>query len=131
MLEIKYRSLELDTGNIVEGYYAKEHGYAMRDDKPLLDEPCIRHFIFDGSGQRFEITPEYLSVNFNDSEDGKGTKIFASLYENGNGGDILLSPDGITKYKVLQDKNGVFMTKIDRLLPRPIDPEFEVVGIFS
>ena len=39
------------------------------------------------------IDPATISINFNDMQDSQGNKIFASLNENGKGGDILINPN--------------------------------------
>lgn len=46
----QYKALELDTANIVEGFYYMERGYYMSCGKPDLNRPTIRHYIVDYDG---------------------------------------------------------------------------------
>jgi len=47
---------------------------------------------------RQEIDPSTLSINFPDMLDLEGTKIFASLSEDGKGGDILIEQPYVNKW---------------------------------
>jgi len=51
MREIKFKALELDTGNVVYGYYVAEHGYYMCNDIPDLNKPVVRHYIIGDGGK--------------------------------------------------------------------------------
>lgn len=84
-----YRAKKKYSDEWVEGYYS----YQSCDDK---------HFIqwnTDTDVVEFEeIEPNTLAIHFPDMIDNKGTKIFASLSENGVGGDIVEEIVGETKY---------------------------------
>lgn len=106
-----FRSYELDTAILRVGYYVRENGYFTVDNVPDLNCPRIRHYIIDAYGGKFEIADEYLSIHFQDMNDGTawedrpeeyhyvkegdwdGVPIFASLNPKGLGGDILDSDD--------------------------------------
>ncbi len=89
-MEVLFRSYELDTANIIIGHYIKEHGYYMIDGKPDYDRPTVRHYIQDENCIKHEIAHEYLSISFPNMTDSENTKIFASLSEDGKGGDNLI-----------------------------------------
>lgn len=92
-MQVLFRSYELDTANIIIGNYIKEDGFYMKDGQPICGKPCARHYIQDEDCIKHEIAPEYLSINFEDMADSEGTKIFASLSEDGSGGDLFESLD--------------------------------------
>ena len=100
------RSYELDTANIIIGCYIKEEGYFMNNGKPDYNKPCTRHYIQDDDCNKHEIAPEYLSISFEDMIDSEGTKIFASLSEDGRGGDNLEILDcESSEYVAVYNKN--------------------------
>ncbi len=110
-MKVSYRSYELDTANIIEGYYIEEQGYYMNNDKPDYDKPTTRHYIQDENCIKHEIAPEYLSINFEGMLDSEGAKIFASLSEDGKGGD-LINADYITgkhNYTLFLKDAGLYM----------------------
>ena len=80
-----YRAKKIDSDEYVEGYYYK-------DGKD--------HIIFNGDSTTIfglrVIDPTTLSIHFPDMLDSQGNKIFASLQEDGKGGDII-SLENITK----------------------------------
>ena len=88
-MEVLFRSYELETANIIIGNYIKEDGFYMENGEPICGKPCTRHYIQDEDCIKHEIAPEYLSISFEDMIDREGTKIFASLREDGKGGDNL------------------------------------------
>jgi len=69
----KYRAKRLDNGEYTVGFYS------------FLDN---EHGITSLNGYYVEIDPKTLSINFPDVEDKNGTPIFASLSNDGVGGDI-------------------------------------------
>ena len=75
------------------------------------------------------IDPSTLAIHFPDMLDSQGNKIFASLSEDGKGGDIC-SPDGIEVYFYIQDgctflKNDEWEKEISRVAYN----NFKVIGI--
>jgi hypothetical protein len=46
----KFKAHELDTNNIVSGYYYCENGYWLVHGRPDLDKPVKRHKIVDEDG---------------------------------------------------------------------------------
>ena len=56
----RYTALELDTGQIVEGFYYLENGYWIDNGKPDLSRPVERHYIVDVDGQHREIAETTL-----------------------------------------------------------------------
>jgi len=67
-----YRAKKIGSDEYVEGYYFPQFN---------------THYIFNG--ESIEIDPSTLAINFPDMTDSEGTKIFASLSEDGKGGDKL------------------------------------------
>ena len=67
-----------------------------------------------------------LSINFPDMLGSKGNKIFASLQEDGKGGDIMQDDEyfGIAKYKDCQ-----FVVEYEDCIDNIDNGNFEVVGI--
>ena len=67
-----------------------------------------------------------LSINFPNMLDSQGNKIFASLSENGKGGDIMQDDEyfGIAKYKDCQ-----FVVEYEDCIDNIDNGNFEVIGI--
>ena len=67
-----------------------------------------------------------LSIHFPDMLDSKGNKIFASLQEDGKGGDIMQDDEyfGIAKYKDCQ-----FVVEYEDCIDNIDNGNFEVIGI--
>ncbi len=56
-------------------------------------------FDYEGNSiETYKIDPTTISINFPDMIDSEGNKIFASLREDGKGGDITLTKDGKSLY---------------------------------
>lgn len=108
-----YRAKKIDSEEYVKGYLVRADDY--RTD---VDEDQIIYFIMDKMEnyrttevwdfvQNSRIDPTTLAIHFSNMIDIKGDKIFASLQEDGKGGDILfdmeyeftLSFDGL-KFKL-------------------------------
>jgi len=73
-----YRAKKIDSDEYVEGFY-------FNYDDSLGYKPMI---ISKESGIEFEISELTLAIHFPDMIDSEGNKIFASLNEDGKGGDI-------------------------------------------
>ena len=55
-----YTALELDTAQIVEGFYYLENGYWMSNGVPDTNRPVERHYIVDIDGRHREIAESTL-----------------------------------------------------------------------
>lgn len=95
-----YRAKRLDNGEYIEGYYTERvHHY-----------PSGRNYInfHNGLVATYEIIdPTTLAIHFPDMLDSQGNKIFASLSEDGKGGDIL-DRNGHIYYTTYKAANGRF-----------------------
>ena len=78
-----------------------------------------------GSGS-YPIDETTLSIHFPDMLDSKGNKIFASLQEDGKGGDIMQDDEyfGIAKYKDCQ-----FVVEYEDCIDNIDNGNFEAIGI--
>lgn len=80
MDNIKFRALELDSPagiNWVYGYYVREDGFWMNDNIPDLDKPCVRYYIFDGHGVKYEVAEGTVGM-FTDYQDKDGKDIYTT-----------------------------------------------------
>jgi len=59
---LKCNALELDTAQVVTGFYYAENGYFMTDDAPDYERPVVRHYIVDEGGLHREIAESTLSL---------------------------------------------------------------------
>ena len=76
-MQVLFRAKEKNSNNYVIGYEYYNH---------VEDEYYITHYV---SGSNYKIDRTTRSINIEDMIDVKGNKIFASLNEDGKGGDIL------------------------------------------
>ena len=80
-----YRAKRIDNDEYVEGYLLPEY-----KGKLHLSIKWTRDF--DGLTPNFiQIDPSTLAIHFPDMLDSQGNKMFASLQEDGKGGDIIIS----------------------------------------
>ena len=113
-----YRAKKIASDEYVEGYYTERvHHY-----------PSGRHYIHfhNGSTATYEtIDPTTIAIHFPDIIDSEGNKIFASLSENGKGGDIIEYNEGkeVIKYSI-----GTIQTYMFRFEDL-IDLNIKVVGV--
>ena len=77
-MQVLFRAKEKNSNNYVIGYEYYNH---------IEDEYYITHYV---SGSNYKIDRTTRSINIEDMLDSQGNKIFASLQEDGKGGDILL-----------------------------------------
>ena len=116
-----YRGLKLGTENeYVEGQYLAYKGY------PTI----FNEYGLDG----IEIDKSTLSIHFPDMLDSNGNKIFASLQEDGKGGDVILfcEVENITG-TAIYEKSSIFITGgcseyLSEILQRE-DEDFKIIGI--
>lgn len=90
-----YRAKKIDSDEYVEGFYA-------------YDECHKRHLIITNNIHGLcetIIDQTTLSIHFNDMTDSQGNKIFASLSEDGKGGDIFILNDERLKYIAMITRN--------------------------
>lgn len=97
-----YRAKKIDSDEYVEGYITRGE-YGKYSD---LKEYVILPFLNFESGYMcntdyLRIDPTTLAINFEDMLDSEGNKIFASLSEDGKGGDILEHANILTNDKML------------------------------
>lgn len=78
-----------------------------------------------GTGS-FPIEPTTLAIHFPDMLDSQGNKIFASLSEDGKGGDMMKDDEyyGIAKYK-----DSRFVVEYENVEECLYEGNFEVIGI--
>jgi len=76
-----YRAKKVDSDEYVEGYLiGNKNGYFIIGHMTVLP---ITNKLYS------QIDPSTLAINFPDMIDSEGTKIFASLSEDGKGGDVI------------------------------------------
>lgn len=121
-----FRSYELDTAFLIEGSYIKENGFYINNNIPDYNKPVIRHKICDEDGIYHEVSKDYLSIHFPNMLDSQGNKIFASLQEDGKGGDIMQDDEyiGIAKYIDCQ-----FVVEYENCIDNIDNGNFDVIGI--
>ena len=117
-----FRAKKKDSDEYVEGYY---HSY--RDN--IVSDDIVFHRIVqkDKPLYRFyDIDPTTLAIHFPDMLDSQGNKIFASLNEDGKGGDILQDDEyiGIAKYIDCQ-----FVVEYENCIDNIDNGNFDVIGI--
>jgi len=91
-----YRARKIDSNEYIEGYYEFISGQHI-----LHDDKHIRHYSVS------EIDESTLSIHLDETTDINGKKIFASLSENGKGGDIVSDGD-MRWYLMFSKRDGCF-----------------------
>lgn len=56
----RFKAYELETGNVVHGYFYEEFGYFMSSGIPDLNRPVKRYYIVDACGSHRETEPHLL-----------------------------------------------------------------------
>jgi hypothetical protein len=79
-----YRAKKIDSDEYVEGYYYPIRTPNSDITTPSIASPDLKDPEYD---DYFEVDPSTLAIHFPDMIDSEGTKIFASLSEDGKGGD--------------------------------------------
>lgn len=105
--------------------------YFIVKDKSMLDVGCSFKYCSENRfdfkvSEKDEIDPTTLAIHFPDMLDSNGNKIFASLQEDGKGGDIMQDDEyfGIAKYKDCQ-----FVVEYEDCIDNIDNGNFEVIGI--
>ena len=113
-MQVLFRAKEKNSNNYVIGYEYYNH---------IEDEYYITHYV---SGSNYKIDRTTRSINIEDMLDSQGNKIFASLQEDGKGGDIMQDDEyfGIAKYKDCQ-----FVVDYEDCIDNIDNGNFEVIGI--
>ena len=129
-----YRAKKIDSDEYITGNYIKvQNKYYIYEDGTsdiyLDDEECFEDGSINGEIRIydliFEIDPSTLAIHFEDMLDSEGNKIFASLSEDGKGGDIV---EYNTKKEVVKYSLGTIQTYMFRFEDL-IDLEVKVIGI--
>ena len=82
-MQVLFRAKEKNSNNYVIGYEYYNH---------VEDEYYITHYV---SGSNYKVDRTTRSINIEDMLDSQRNKIFASLQEDGKGGDIIKLDDNI------------------------------------
>ena len=110
-----YRAKKIDSNEYIVGYYSPDKNY---------QEHIHTIFYFDTGDFNVDrktitqIDQTTLAIHFPNMLDGQKNKIFASLSEDGKGGDVVTHPDyGDNKYILIYDKDrfevGIKLIEID------------------
>ena len=113
-MQVLFRAKEKNSNNYVIGYEYYNH---------IEDEYYITHYV---SGSNYKVDRTTRSINIEDMIDSQGNKIFASLSEDGKGGDIMKDDEyyGIAKYK-----DSRFVVEYENVEECLYEGNFEVIGI--
>jgi len=113
-MQVLFRAKEKNSNNYVIGYEYYNH---------VEDEYYITHYV---SGSNYKVDRTTRSINIEDMLDSQGNKIFASLSEDGKGGDIMKDDEyyGIAKYK-----DSRFVVEYENVEECLYEGNFEVIGI--
>ena len=113
-MQVLFRAKEKNSNNYVIGYEYYNH---------VEDEYYITHYV---SGSNYKIDRTTRSINIEDMLDSQDNKIFASLQEDGKGGDAMQDDEyfGIAKYKDCQ-----FVVEYEDCIDNIDNRNFEVIGI--
>ena len=82
-----YRAKRIDFDEYVEGYYLPKY-MQVYDESGVITRFEFMENVIQKGGTYFRIDPSTLSISFPAMIDSEGTRIFASLREDGKGGDI-------------------------------------------
>lgn len=81
-----YRAKKVDSDEYVVGYYFNAE---IEKQHIIMKQVASTDYYFMFDNDEYEIDPSTLAIHFPNMIDGQGNKIFASLSEDGKGGDIL------------------------------------------
>ena len=121
-----YRAKKIDSDEYVIGNLIEDEGVFY-----IIKNPVVTHFNglqqLTGECEYLDrVDPTILAINLPDMLDSKGNKIFASLSEDGKGGDIMKDDEyyGIAKYK-----DSRFVVEYENVEECLYEGNFEVIGI--
>ena len=115
---LKHIREDILTKDCISAECKKEHRLLNKMLNKLLVNERLEHI--------YEIDSTTLSIHFPDIIDSQGNKIFASLQEDGKGGDIMKDDEyyGIAKYK-----DSRFVVEYENVEECLYEGNFEVIGI--
>ena len=90
-----YRAKKIDSDEYVEGYYLPVYYMPIFENGELVSFEDIFNILQVNKTTYTEIDTSTLSIHFQNMLDKNGKKIFASLSEDGVGGDECKSADGL------------------------------------
>lgn len=105
-----YRAKKIDSDEYVIGYYSPAydiHHYIITH----LGVDTKVNVVYQMSTDIHKIDPTTLSIHFPDMLDSQGNKIFASLQEDGKGGDIV---EYNGRQEIIKYSNGTIQTYMFR-----------------
>lgn len=121
-----YRAQKIDSDEYVEGNIIEDEAIFY-----IIKNPVITHFhglqrLTGESEYLYRIDTTTLAIHFPDMIDSQGNKIFASLQEDGRGGDIMKDDEyyGIAKYK-----DSRFVVEYENVEECLYEANFEAIGI--
>ena len=120
-----YRAKKIGSDGYVIGYYSPAydiHHYIITD----LGVDTKVNVVYQMSTNIHKIDPTTLAIHFPDMLDSQGNKIFASLSEDGKGGDIMQDDEyiGIAKYIDCQ-----FVVEYENCIDNIDNGNFDAIGI--
>lgn len=95
-----FRAKKIDSDEYVQGFLFKDTDGYFRITNGIKDYKHPLKLPFE-----YLIDTTTLSINFPDMQDSQGNKIFASLNEDGKGGDIFILGDERLKYIAMIHNN--------------------------
>ena len=98
-MQVLFRAKEKNSNNYVIGYEYYNH---------VEDEYYITHYV---SGSNYKVDRTTRSINIEDMIDSQGNKIFASLSEDGKGGDCTFMENGYNETFCWDSLNGCIVLK--------------------
>lgn len=124
-----YRAKKIDSDEYIEGFYKNvlyfkdKHIITSLVNISGVENNIQKTNLWDY--KNYEIDQSTLAIHFPDMLDNQGNKIFASLSEDGKGGDIMKDDEyyGIAKYI-----DCGFMVEYENCIESIFEQNFEVVG---
>ena len=114
----------VEKGDYVIGYFFQEA--RDNEDKCFYDYVFYIKQTYGDHFQDIEVDITTLAIHFPDMLDSQGNKIFASLSEDGKGGDIMKDDEyyGIAKYK-----DSRFVVEYENVEECLYEGNYEIIGI--
>jgi len=135
-----YRAKKIDSDEYVEGLYLKvghewynEYYYFIAPEDISFYERDIDNggsIISLNKSAMYEIDQSTLSIYFPDMIDIKGNKIFASLSEDGKGGDIIIDIRNRKLFYYMANNGNLILSSFENINPIGTDlSKVKVIGI--